>query len=104
MALSSGKYLKYWSSGYISTIYKAGDRNDPNNYRGITVTGAIGKIFNSVLNNRLDKFLVENKIINDCQIGFTKKARTYDHLKCTFDKYCNEKNGKLYACIFSQGF
>jgi hypothetical protein len=57
----------------ISTIYKAGDRNDPNNYRGITVTGAIGKIFNSVLNNRLDKFLVENKIINDCQIELPRK-------------------------------
>lgn len=58
--------------------------------------------FNSVLNNRLDKFLVENKIIDDCQIGFTKKTRTCDHmfnLKCIFDKYCNEKNGELYVCF-----
>ena len=102
MVLSSGKYPKAWSCGYISTIHKGGDKNDPNNYRGITVTGAIGKIFNSVLNNRLDTFLVENNIIDNCQIGFTKKARTSDHmfiLKCLFDKYCNEKNGKLYACF-----
>lgn len=58
--------------------------------------------FNSILNNRLDKFLVENKIIDDCQIGFTKKTRTCDHmfnLKCIFDKYCKEKNGELYVCF-----
>ena len=76
----------------ITTIHKSGEIKDPNNYRGITVTSAVGKVFNSILNNRLDSFLRKNKIINDCQIGFTKKARTSDHmfiLKCICDKYCN---------------
>lgn len=52
--------------------------------------------------SRLDKFLVENKIIDDCQTRFTKKARTRDHLfilKCIIDKYWNKENWKLYACF-----
>ena len=75
---------------------------DPNNYRGITVTSAIGKVFNSVLNTRLDQFLQKNKIIHDCQLGFTKKARTSDHmfiLKTIIDKYCNSKDGRVFACF-----
>jgi hypothetical protein len=31
-------------------------------------------------NNRLDKFLVENNIIHENQIGFSKKSRTSDHI------------------------
>ena len=37
----------------ITTIHKANDITDPNNYRGITVTSAIGKVFNSILNTKL---------------------------------------------------
>ena len=62
---------------------------------------AVGKVFNTVLNNRLDTFLFENCIINKCQIGFTKEARTADHmfiLKTLIDKYCSKAGGKLYAC------
>ena len=52
--LSSGNYPKSWAEGYITAIHKANDISDPNNYRGITVTSSIGKLLNSVLNERLD--------------------------------------------------
>jgi hypothetical protein len=45
------------------------DPMDPNNYRGITITGAIGKVFNEVLRLRLDKFLQDHNIIHESQIG-----------------------------------
>ena len=51
--LSSGNYPKNWVVGYITPIHIA----DPNNYRGISVTSALGKLFNSILDNRLDMFL-----------------------------------------------
>ena len=50
------------------------------NYRGITITSNLGKLFNMVLNARLDTFLEDNEIINKEQIGFTRKARTSDHM------------------------
>jgi hypothetical protein len=72
---TSGIYLQIWSEGYITPIFKAENPKLPQNYRGITICNSIGKVFNPILNNRLDKFLVENNIINENQIGFSKKSK-----------------------------
>jgi hypothetical protein len=59
--LSYGLYPMSWAQGYITPLHKSGDSNDTNNYRGITINSAIGKLFDRILNNRLDSFL-EKKI------------------------------------------
>ena len=82
--LSSGIYPNSWANGYITAIHKGNDPTDPNNYRGINITGAIGKVFNRVLCLRLDKFLQDHNIIHESQIGFAKKARTADHILSTY--------------------
>ena len=100
--LSSGQYPAQWADGYITPLHKSNDSSDPTNYRGISITSAIGKVFNTVLNNRLDSFLIERNIIDSCQIGCTKNARTADHmfiLKTLIDKYCSKAGGRLYACF-----
>ena len=78
------------------TIPILGDSSMQENYRGIAINSCIGKLFNTVLNNRLDKYLIDNNLINKCQIGFSKKVRTSDHilvLKTLIDKYINRKGG-----------
>ena len=100
--LTYGLYPDTWKIGYIRPLHKNGDVSDPGNYRGISVTNALGKLFNKVLDNRLDKFLSNHNIIDNCQIGFTRKARTTDHifiLKTLIDKYCKSKGDKLYTCF-----
>ena len=61
-----------WCKGYMSPIYKMGDRQYAGNYRPITVSSCLGKVFNAILNDRLNKFLEEHNIICHEQIGFTK--------------------------------
>lgn len=56
LIFSSGHYPTTWAKGYISPIFKTGDSSDPDNYRGITITSNIGKLFNTILNSRLDKY------------------------------------------------
>ena len=100
--LTFGNYPEPWTKGYITPIHKGGEASDPNNYRGITITNCLGKLFNKILDNRLNKFLEKNGIINSCQLGFTKKAGTSDHmfiLKTIIDKYCKTKEGRVYACF-----
>ena len=99
-SLSLGIYPEAWAEGYITPFYKTNDISDQSNYRGLTITSSIGKLFNRVLNARLDKFLIKYNVIDKCQIGFRKKARTSDHmfvLKTIIDEYCVAGNTKLYS-------
>lgn len=101
ICLQSGKYPKLWAVGYTLPLFKSGDPCDPGNYRGISITSAIGKVFNSILDNRLDKFLVEKQLISKFQIGFVKKTRTSDHMfimKTLIDSVF-AKGKKLFACF-----
>jgi hypothetical protein len=106
--LVSGVYPKCWAEGYLSPIFKANDPQNPYNYRGIAVISCFGKLFNSMLNARLDSFLENHKIIDETQIGFKKKARTADHIfiiKTLLSKYFQQSN-KIYACFidFTKAF
>ena len=75
-----------WSVGYISPAFKAGDKDDPNNYRGITVCSFKGKLFTLIINDRLTKYLDEHNIIHNNQIGFRKGYRRLsDHVFCSED-------------------
>lgn len=78
--LDTGLVPTNWLQGIIIPIYKKGDHNDPNNYRPITLLSCVGKLFTSVLNNRLNMFLTENNIMNENQAGFRKDYSTIDHI------------------------
>lgn len=109
MCLEYGIYPDSWANDYISPIFKSDDPTNPSNYRGITITSAIGKLFNNILNTRLEKFPKKNNLTNPSQIGFTKNARSADHvfiLKTLIEKYCHQNNGRLFCCFidFNKAF
>ena len=45
-------------------IHKAGDVNDPSNFRPIALTSCVGKVFHQILSERICKYLVSNGFIN----------------------------------------
>ena len=100
--LTNGSYPSQWKKAYLSPIHKGGTSDNPNNYRGISILSCAAKLFNVILTKRLDNFLQDNSLINPVQIGFTKKARTDDHmfvLRTLIEKYTKDKSGKLFACF-----
>lgn len=67
--------------GVIIPIYKnKGYPECPENYRPITLLSCLGKLFTSILNNRLSKFLENNEILSENQAGFRKNYSTLDHV------------------------
>jgi hypothetical protein len=88
--LQLGKFPKQWNISHISSIFKSGDPNDCNNYRGICVSSCLGKVFTSLLQNRLTLFLEEHDLLSPNQGGFRAGYRTSDHifiLKTLINKY-----------------
>lgn len=48
-----GQYPVSWVRAKIFTIFKKGSKTDPHNYRGISVTNAIAKLYDTILCERL---------------------------------------------------
>jgi hypothetical protein len=99
--LTCGIYPMEWGEGIITSIFKGGCVDETNNYRGITITSCLGKLFNSIMNCRLDSFTKENRLGCKEQIAYEKGARTTDHifvLQTLTQKYLSE-NKKIFACF-----
>ena len=67
-----------WKYSNIIIIFKKGDPHDIKNYRPITLTSNIGKMFMKLLNNRLEKILDEAQPPE--QAGFRRGYSTCEHL------------------------
>ena len=51
-------------------IFKSGTKNDPSNYRGICISSCRGKLFCSILNQRLLEHVQSLDILHKSQTGF----------------------------------
>jgi hypothetical protein len=79
--LDNGVFPNEWLIGVIKPIFKnKGNRLLPENYRPITLLCCISKLFTTILNNRLNKFIEENNILNEAQTAFRQGYSTSDHL------------------------
>ena len=100
--LDSGTFPEEWLVGVIIPLYKnKGNTDDCNNYRGITLLSCVGKLFTSILNERLKQYSETYTVINENQAGFREEYSTLDHmflLKCVIDLY-KWKKKKLF-CLF----
>ena len=76
--LRTRQYPSIWSIGMIVPIHKGGTKDDPSNYRGITLLNTVGKIFTSIVNSRLTEWVEKQQLIPESQFGFRKNRRTTD--------------------------
>ena len=79
---TTGIISSAWKQGIINPIPKSttADRTDPLNYRGITITSSVYKLYCIILNNRLSNWETENSVIADNQNGFRKQRSTIDQI------------------------
>jgi len=100
--LNSGKFPKVWNISLLTSIYKSGDPSDCGNYRGISLTSCLGKLFTSLLQLRISEFLETNNLLSTNQGGFRKNYRTIDHifiLRTIINKYIYKCKKKIYVCF-----
>lgn len=109
LIFDTGAVPDTWLVGDILPIYKKkGDVKSPENYRPITLLSCLGKLFTSIINNRLSAFAEDNNIITDTQAGFRKGYSTVDNIfiiNCLIDIFKSQKK-KLYCTFidFKQAF
>ena len=78
--LEKREFPKSWAEGLKSAVYKSGIRNNPNNYRGITILGIFAKIFEILVSNRLQFINEAFDKVDRNNGGFLKGKRTTDNI------------------------
>ena len=68
--MESGECPADWRSANVTPIHKKGDRTDPSNYRPVSLTSQVCKIFETIVRKHLLEHLTENNILRDEQHGF----------------------------------
>jgi hypothetical protein len=100
--LNLGRFPKIWNISLLTSIYKSGDPTDCGNYRGISISSCVGKLFTSLLQNRISDFLKTNGLLSDNQGGFRKNYRAVDQvfiLKTIINKYIYIKRKGKYMLV-----
>ena len=95
-------YPSKWNNSFLKPIYKKGDTNDPDNFRGLAIGSAFAKLFSMILLRRLTEYVNLNKILSPNQIGFKKGHSTSDHiflLQTVIDKIVKKDKDKLYTAF-----
>jgi hypothetical protein len=67
-----------WLESTIILFFKKGDRTEMKNYRPITKTSHLYKLFIKIISNRITESLEQHQSVN--QAGFRRKYSTTDHL------------------------
>ena len=82
-----------WQEGIIKPILKGGSCFDLDNYRGITLTSNVYKLFCKVIEDNLIDYIESNNLLGEEQGAFRKDRRTEDNL-FTLHGVCSLRKAK----------
>ena len=100
-SISTGIFPSEWKTARVSPIFKKGKKNDPNNYRPISVIPAVAKIFEKVIFEQLYNYFNINRLLTHCQSGFRSLHSTLTALlEATSNWSVNIDSGLLNGVIF----
>ena len=85
-SLELGHVPDYYKVGYITPLYKKGRRAIPVNYRPVTLTSHIVKVFERVVRKHMMEYPESNKILSCRQHGFLAGRSCLSQQLSHFDK------------------
>ena len=71
-----------WCTARMKLVHKEGSTDDPSNFRPLAITSVVGKLFHKILALRMERYCLDNSIIDpSVQKGFLKNITgTYEHI------------------------
>ena len=75
-SLTEKKLPSEWKVGHITPIYKKGSKQEPGNYRPVSLTCILAKVMEKFIRDSVMTFMQENSFFTDYQFGFISKRST----------------------------
>nr|CAD2178902.1 unnamed protein product [Meloidogyne enterolobii] len=76
LTLDEGKIPELWRMSIIIPIFKKGLKTDPRNYRPVSLTSTVCRVFERIVYSQIINFLDEKNFFCREQFGFMKKRST----------------------------
>ena len=80
ISLSSKTVPTEWKRAHVVAVPKKGSKQDPSNYRPISLLPIISKVMEGCISDHIRKYLDKNQLLCDTQYGFREKRSTVDML------------------------
>ena len=88
-SLVEGKIPTAWKKAEVRPIFKKGSKTSPGNYRPVSLTSIVCKLYEGFIRDKLFNHLIENNLLSDEQFGFCKGRSCVTQLLNTlFDWLC----------------
>ena len=88
--LSEGSIPDDWKVAEVRPIFKKGDKSLPGNYRPVSLTSVICKVFESFIKKSLNNHLIQNNLLCNEQFGFVSGRNTVTQLLVTLNDWMAE--------------
>ena len=89
LILDTGQIPLIWKSSLITSLYKKGNKAEPKNYRPISLTWTLCRIFERIVAGHITTFLEDIKFFSQNQFGFLKSRSTTTQLLSTMNDFYN---------------
>jgi hypothetical protein len=89
-SIKDGQVPKEWKEANVAAVYKQGSRKDPANYRPVSLTSQVGKVFEKIIKKELVAYLEGNELIREKQHGFRKNRSCLTNLLDFFEAVAEE--------------
>ncbi|KAK4826614.1 hypothetical protein QYF61_010542 [Mycteria americana] len=75
-----------WRLANVTPIYKKGWKEDPGNYRAVSLTSVLGKLMEQIILSAITRHVQDNQVIRPSQHGFRKGMSRLTNLISFCDK------------------
>jgi len=81
----TGEVAQDWRTANVTPIFKKGKKEDPGNYRPVSLTSMPGKMMEQLILEAIIKQVEEKKVIRSSQHGFTKGKLCLTNLTASYN-------------------
>ena len=105
----TGYFPIEWSKSIIIPLFKKGDSTKADNYRGISLSSILSKVYTKILNTRLRFWADAGDVISEAQAGFRANYSTLYNvftLHTMIHRNISKIKGRFYCAFvdFSKAF
>ena len=84
-SLDSGETPDDWRTANVAPIFKKGDRNNPANYRPVSLTSQVCKVLESIIREGVIEHLNNNNLLAEEQHSFREGRSCLSNLLTTLE-------------------